>query len=197
MRKLRSVATFRAVAIVAVIVILLSAVRAWRARAQTALDNSLNVPILVSPSVQPGKDQSLLFKATNISGTSVGVKLTLLNDADGKELEAVEFEKIPPRTTITRLYTPLGGTLVLNGTTFDAPAAVRALVGPLAGGEPAALRRVVASLQMVTIKPAAAKGPMPPLDAPMFVPLERCLFKPRGMYPYTGARYIWDCSPTM
>jgi hypothetical protein len=166
-------------------------------RAQDALDNSLNVPVLMSPSVQPGKGQSLLFKATNISAEPVGVSLTLFNDTDGKPLETTDFPNIVPRVTVTRLYTPPQGTLVLNGTTFEAPVAVRALVGPLPGGEPGAIRRVLASLHVVNVTPAATKATPQPLDPPVLVVLERCLFKPRGMFPYTGARYFWDCSPTM
>ena len=180
-----------------VVVGLVLAVYVWRARAQVRIDNSLNVPILMSPSVQPGNGQSLLFKVTNVSGQPVGVTLTLFNDTDGKPLETFDFPKIAARVTMTRLYTPPQGTLVLNDSTFDAPVAVRALVGPLQGGEPGAIRNVVASLQMIRLTPAAAKAAPQPLDPPMLVPLERCLFKPRGMYPYTGAIYLWDCSPGM
>ena len=181
--------------VAAVVVGLVFGVRAWRARAQVRIDNSLNVPILMSPAVQPGNGQSLLFKVTNVSGQPVGVTLTLFNDTDGKPFETFDFPKIPARVTMTRLYTPPSGTLVLNDSTFDAPVAVRALVGPLQGGEPGAIRNVVASLQMIRLTPAAAKAAPQPLDPPMLVPLERCLFKPRGMYPYTGAIYLWDCSP--
>jgi hypothetical protein len=196
MTRLRGILSLRVLFLVLAVAAVLLVVRSWRARAQTRVDESLNVPILVSPAVQPGNSQSMLFTATNISGTPVGVKFTLFNGTDGAELESTDFAAIPPRTTVTHLYTPPRGTLVLNGTTFEAPAAVRALVAPLSGGEPAAIRRVVAALQMVTLKTAAANAPTP-LDPPTVVPLERCLFKPRGMYPYTGARYIWDCSPTM
>jgi hypothetical protein len=197
MKNPRAALSLRVVFVVVAVVCLLLVFRSWRASAQDRMDNSLNVPILVSPSIQPGQGQSVLFKATNISGTPVGVKFTLFSDADGAEVESTDFAAIPPRVTVTHLYTPPPGKLVLGGTTFDAPAAVRALVGPLSGGEPAAIRRVVAGLQMVSLKPAAATAALPPLDPPTVVPLERCLFKPRGMFPYTGARYIWDCSPTM
>ena len=194
MKNPRAALSLRVVFVVVAVVCLLLVFRSWRASAQDRMDNSLNVPILVSPSVQPGHGQSVLFKATNISGTPVGVSSRCSATLTARAEAGLRRDS--PRVTVTHLYTP-PGKLVLGGTTFDAPAAVRALVGPLSGGEPAAIRRVVAGLQMVSLKPAAATAALPPLDPPTVVPLERCLFKPRGMFPYTGARYIWDCSPNM
>src|SRR3954464_13602650 len=120
MKKLRTGLIVRLLLVVVVIVCVLLVIRSRRASAQAKIDESLNVPILVSASVQPGHGQSMLFKATNISGTPVGVRFTIFNDTDGKELEGTDFAAMPARTTVTHLYTPPGGTLVLNGTTFDA-----------------------------------------------------------------------------
>jgi hypothetical protein len=190
----------RALVVVAIVVGLVVAFRYQRARAQAAIDTSLNVPILMSPAVQPGQDQLLLFKITNISGQPVDVELTLFNDTDGKPLVTTQFPKIAARTTVTHVYRPPAGTVVLEGSTFSAPTSVRALLGPgqagpVSAGDPGAIRRVVASLQMVNLPTAPAKPAPQPVESPMLVPLERCLFKPRGMYPYTGATYLWDCSP--
>ncbi len=194
--------TLRKTAIVlAVFVVLFFVVRTWRANAQAALEKSQNVTIIVSPSVQPGKGQAVLLKLTNLSGRPVGVRLNLFSDTEAKPLETTDFPAMAPKVTIAHLFTPPQGALELNGTRFDAPAAVRALIEPLPGGDPTALRRVVASLLVVGLKPAAPNAPPPALDPPMMVPLERCMFASRGMAPYTGMltglRQVWDCAQAM
>lgn len=191
----------RAAIVLVAIVVLFFGVRAWRASAQAELEKSQNVTIIVSPSVQPGKGQGVLFKLTNISGRPVGIRLNLFNDTEAKPVETTDFRAMEPKVTIAHLYVPPPAALVLNGTTFDAPAAVRALIEPLPGGEPAALRRVVVSLLVVGLKPAMPNAPPPTLDPPTIVPLERCMFASRGMAPYTGMltglRQVWDCAQAM
>jgi hypothetical protein len=192
MRKLRTAGI-----ILVAIVVLFFGVRAYQAKALAEIEKSQNVSIIVSPSIQPGQGQAILFKATNLSGRPVGIRLNLFGDTTREPLETTDFRAIAPKTTITHLFTPPPGALELNGTKFDAPTAVRALVEPLPGGEPAAVRRVVVSLLMVGLKPAAANAPSPALDPPMIVPLERCLFASRNMAPFTALlaplRQVWDC----
>ena len=177
--------------------------RAYRAKALADIEKSQNVAIIVSPSIQAGKGQVVLFKATNISGRPVSIRLNLFGEANKDPLETTDFKAIAPKMTVTHLFVPPQAPLELNGTKFEAPAAVRALVEPLPGGEPAALRRVVVSLAMVGLKPAAANtnAPAPALDPPMLIPLERCLFASRNMAPFTAMlaplRVVWDCGQVL
>ena len=69
------------------------------------------------------------------------------------------------------------------------------IVQELRPSRPAQVAVPAARPIVVSIPPAAAKTAAQPLAPPTLVPLERCLFKPRGMFPYTGATYLWDCSP--
>ena len=161
MRYLRKVLSLQGLFVLVAIVYLTSAVRAWRANAKAELDKSQDIPILVSPSVQPGKGQALLIKLTNISGGRVGVRLSLYNDLDEAPIETTDIDGINPKATITHVYTPPQGKLAVNGAMFDAPAAVRALIQPLHGGEANPIRKIVANLYVVTLKPVPANGPPP------------------------------------
>ena len=89
---------------------------------------------------------------------------------------------------------------MVDGTTVEAPAGVRVLIQPAQSlDDPEAIRQVVASVHLVTLKAAVPNGPPAFVDSSSIVPLERCLYKSRGMVPYDpgfrGERYVWDCAP--
>lgn len=198
MMNLRKALSLQSLLVLVAIVYLVSVVRAWRANAQTELDRSQTVPILMSPSIQPGKGQGVLIKVTNISGNRpAAVRLTFFNETDLAPIGTQDFPAIKPRTTVTHLHVPPSATLALNGTTFDAPAPVRTIIQPMGGGDAGTVRRVVATVMMVNLKPATPNAPALSLDPPVFVPLERCLFASIGMVPYTGGTYLYDCAPTL
>jgi hypothetical protein len=171
---------------------------AWRDRVREETERSFYVPVIVSPSVQAVTGQSFLFKITNISEFPVGVRLTLFKDRDGLPLDLKDFEKITPRTTVTYQYDPPAAAeqLALHETTFEVPEAVRAVFAPLSGGDQNTIRGVVAGMQLIRRQATAADAP-PSLEPPIIVPLGHCRFEPRGMVPYTGAQWIWNCAPDM
>ncbi len=198
MMNLRKALSLNGLLAVVAIIYLVSVVRAWRANAQTELDRSQTVPILMSPSIQPGNGQGILIKVTNISGNQpAAVRLTFFNEIDLAPIGTKDFPQIKPRTTVTHLHVPQSGTLELNGTTFDAPVPVRTVIQPMGGGDAGTVRRVVATVMMVNLKPATPNAPPPPLDPPVFIPLDRCLFASIGMVPFTGGSYLYDCAPTL
>ena len=170
-------------------------IQAWGAsrRAEAAAEPYF-VPVIVSPSVQPVRGQTLLFKTTNITEAPVGVRLMLFNDQAGVPADIRDFSRIAPGTTVSYLYDPPKTVLTINEVTVEVPEAVRAVFAPLPGDDPGAVRRVVANLQIMRLQPDASS---PSLDPPIIVPLERCRFEPRGFVPYTGGRWIWNCAPEM
>lgn len=199
MKSLRKTLNRRTLIVLGVIVCVVLVFRSWRASAEADAERSLSVPIIVSPSVQAVNGQALLFKITNISVEPVGMRLTLYNDRERFPVDIKEFPVIDPGITVTYLYnSPRRGTLAMNGTTLEIPDAVRAVVAPMPGGDPGAIRRVVANLQLMRLQSTPANASSPSLDAPIIVPLERCLFEPRGYVPsYTDGRLIWNCAPAM
>lgn len=184
-----------------VLVVIVSVFYVFRARGARARVEAaavpLFVPIIVSPSVQPVKDQTLLFKATNITEAPVSIRLMLFNDREGLPANIQDFPGIAPGTTVSYLYDPPKGTLALNETTVEVPEAVRAIFAPLPGDDPGAIRRVVANVQIMRLQPTPADASSDSLDPPIIVPLERCRLEPRGFVPYTGGRWVWNCAPAM
>jgi hypothetical protein len=196
MKIVRKILNLRNLFVLALIVGAVLVFRSWRASVEADVERELGVTIIVSPSVQPVQGQALLFKATNISMTPVGIRLHLYNDRERFPVEIKDFPTIAGGMTVTHLYNSPPAKFAMNGTTFEVPDAVRAVVGPMAGGEPAAVRRVVANLQLMSLQPAGADATSASLDAPIIVPLERCLFTPRGYLPgYTDGRLFWECGP--
>jgi hypothetical protein len=196
--------SLRGLFVLVAIVYLSSQVSAWRANAIAERDRSQNFPILVSPSLQPAKGQAVVVKITNVSGSRARVRLSLFNDTESQKapVDMIEFPDLKAKATVTHLYTPPQGTLVVNGTAFEAPAGVRVLIQPAQSlDDPEAIRKVVASVHLVTLKAAVPNGPAASVDSSSMVPLERCLYKSRGMVPYDpgfrGERYVWDCAPTL
>lgn len=186
------------------IVYLSSQASAWRANAIAERDRSQNFPILVSPSLQPAQGQAVVVKITNVSGSRARVRLSLFSDAESQQapVDMIEFPDLKAKATVTHLYTPPRGALVVNGTSFEAPAGVRVLIQPAQSlDDPEAIRKVVASVHLVTLKGAVPNGPPASVESSSIVPLERCLYKSRGMVPYDpgfrGERYVWDCAPTL
>jgi hypothetical protein len=57
------------------------------------------------------------------------------------------------------------------------------------------MRRVVANMQIIRLQPKTATGSSPSLDPPIIVPLERCMFTPRGYLEpvFSEGRLFWDC----
>jgi hypothetical protein len=180
-----------------VLVVVLRVYRAWSARAIARADRALVVPVIVSPSIQPVKGQTLLFKASNISEAPVGMRIMLFNDRESLPAEIKDFPKIAPGTTVTYVHKPPQGMLAIDETTYEVPDAVRAVLAPLPGGDQGAIRNVVASLQIMRVQPPSANAASPSLEAPILVPLERCRFEPKGFVPYTGGRWVWNCAPAM
>jgi hypothetical protein len=172
--------------------------RAWRDHVRDRTERSLYVPVIVSPSVQAVIGQTFLFKITNISEFPVSVRLMLFKDRDALPLDLKDFEKITPRTTVTYQYDPpaADAKLTLHETTYDVPEAVRAVFAPLSGGDQNTMRGVVAGMQLIRRQAGAVNSP-PALDPPISVPLGSCRFEPRGMVPYSGAQWIWNCAPEM
>ena len=195
MTSLRKILNRRNLFVLAVIVGAVLVFRWWRASAYVARVRAFSVPIIVSPSVQPGNGESLLFKVSNISTTPVGVRLTLFNDRERFPVDIKEFGTLDAGMTVTYLYNSPPGKLTINGTTLEVPDAVRAVVGPMPAGEPGAMRRVVANMQIVRLQSKAANGSSPSLDAPIIVPLERCMFTARGYLEpvFSEGRLFWDC----
>ena len=198
MKSLRKILNLRNLFVLGVIVGVILVFRSWGASAEADLERLWSVPIIVSPSVQPVNGQVLLFKATNISTTPVGIRLHLYNDRERFPVAYQEFPAVAAGMTVTYLYNSPPGKLAMNETTLVVPDAVRAVIGPMPGGEPGAIRRVVANLQLMRLQSTPANASPPSLDAPIIVPLERCIFEPRGYLPhYTDGRLFWNCAPAM
>jgi hypothetical protein len=196
MKILRKILNLRNLFVLGVIVCAVLVFRAWRASVEAEVERELGVPIIVSPSVQPAAGQVLLFKATNISATPVGIRVTLYNDRERFPVDWKEFPNLGAGMTVTHLYNPPPGRLAINGSTYEVPDAVRAVVHPMPNGEPGAIRRVVANLEIMRLQPAPANASSASLDSPIIVPLERCLFTPRGYLPgYTDGHLFWECGP--
>ncbi len=169
--------------------------RANAAQENIKANDALLVPIIVLPTVQPVKDQVLLFKASNISEAPVSFRLSLFNERDPLAVKRQDFAKVGPGKTVTYSYVPPTTQIDVNGTTVEAPESVRAFFEPLPGDNQNAIRRVVASVQLMRVQ-ASASG-VPVLDAPIPVPLERCRFEPKNFVPYKGGKWVWNCAPAI
>jgi len=169
--------------------------RASATEANLKANEALLVPVIVLPPVQPVKDQVLLFKATNITEAPVSFRLSLFNEREGLAVKIQDFANVAPGTTVSYTYVPPMTTIDINGTSLEAPEAVRALFEPLPGDTPNAIRRVVASVQLMRFQSPA--GPTPVLEAPIPVPLEHCRFEPKNFVPYKGGRWVWNCAPAI
>ena len=182
-----------------VVVVLAGVIYAVRVRGADERDEeaarALFVPVIVTPSVQPGNGQVLLFKATNVSEGQANVRIMFFKDNESVPGSYKEFTKIPPNQTVSYVYEPPMGTLRLGDTTVEAPEAVHAVFAPLVGGDVNAIRKIVANVQIMRIQRGADGAPT--LDSPVVVPLQRCMFEPRGFVPYTGGRWYWNCAPQM
>lgn len=189
----------RTLTLLALIIALAGVIYAVRARGADERDEdnarALFVPVIVTPSVQPGTGQVLLFKATNVSEGQANVRIMFFKDNDSVPAFYKEFTRIPPNHTVSYVYEPPMGTLTIGDTTVEAPEAVHAVFAPLVGGDVNATRKIVANVQMLRILRPVSGAPT--LDAPIIVPLQRCMFEPRGFVPYTGGRWYWNCAPQM
>jgi hypothetical protein len=182
--------------VLVVVVGLAYAVRARGADERAEADaEPLFVPVIVSPSIQIVSGQVLLYKATNVSESPASFRLMLFNDAEGVPGTYRDFTRIPAGHTVSYVYEPPAGKLTLGTATVDAPEAVRATFAPLPAGDPGAIRRIVANVQIMRVQSGANASTL--LDPPIVVPLERCTFEPRGFVPYTGGRWYWNCAPEM
>ncbi len=152
------------------------------------------VPVIVTPSLQLASGQVLLYKATNIlDAAPTKFRLMLYTDDNGVPFFYKDFT-LEPSTTVSHVYEPPMGELTLGTTTVHAPQPVRAIFAPVPADDPGAIRRIVANVQIMRVQ----SGSNPPsLESPVFVPLERCRFEPRGFIPYTGGRWFWNCAPEM
>jgi hypothetical protein len=200
MNILRRILNLRNLFVLGVIVCVVLVFRSWSAGAEVNRERLWSVPIIVSPSVQLVNGQVLLFKATNISTTPVGMRLTLYNERDRGPVVVEEFPRVAPGGTVTYLYNspPGKGKLEINETTIEVPDAMRAVLDPMPGGEPGAIGRVVANLQILRLQTTPANASAPSLEAPSIVPLERCLFSPTGYLPhYTDGLFYYNCAPEL
>ena len=152
------------------------------------------VPVIVTPSIQLVNGQVLLYKATNLSRSEASLRLMLFNDEEAVPALIKDFLTIPAGKTISYVYDPPKGTLTLGETTVTAPAAVHATFAPIPGDDPGVMRRFVANVQIMRVQNS---GGTPTLDPPIPVTLVHCNFEPRGLFPYTGARFDWNCAPDM
>jgi hypothetical protein len=155
----------------------------------------LFVPVIVTPSVQLATGQVLLYKVTNLSETPDSFRLMIFNDREGVPGFYKDFNKVRAGNTVSYEYKPPEARLTLGDASIEAPEAVRAVVAPVPGDDPGAVRRLVANVQIMRIQKRADGSAF--LDPPTVVPLERCNFEPRGFVPYTGGRWYWNCAPQM
>jgi hypothetical protein len=179
-----------------VLVGVMYAVRARGADERAEADaKELFVPVIVTPSVQPANGQVLLLKATNVSEGQAAVRILFYKDNESVPGMYKEFTRIPPNHTVSYVYEPPVGKLTVGDTTIDAPEAVRAVFEPLVGGEVNGMRKIVANVQLIRLQ-RGADG-VATLETPIVVPLQRCMFEPRGFVPYTGGRWYWNCAQQM
>jgi hypothetical protein len=155
------------------------------------------VPVIVMPSVQLASGQQLLYKATNVWEETNSFRLMLFNDREGVPTTYKDFPNIRPGTTVSYVYEPPMTQLTVGATKVEAPEAVRAVFAPMPAGDPGAIRRIVANVQVVRVQPAANANALPALDPLTIVPLEHCNFEPRGFVPYSGLQWYWNCAPQM
>jgi hypothetical protein len=175
---------------------LVYAVRARGAVARAEADaEPLFVPVIVTPSIQLAHGQVLLYKATNMSEGTANFRLMLFNDREGVPGIYKDFTRIPAGNTVSYVYEPPTRQLTLGEATVEAPEAVRATFAPIPAGDPGAIRRIVANVQIMRIQ--AGPNGSSTLEPPIVVPLEHCNFEPRGFVPYTGGRWYWNCAPQM
>jgi hypothetical protein len=186
--------------VLVVLVLLVGGVYVVRARGANARAEAdavpLFVPVVVTPSVQPVSGQVVLYKATNMSENPVNFRLMIYKDNESVPGFYKDFMKVPAAHTISYVYEPANAELTLGSATVQAPEAVRAVFAPVPAGDPGAIRRIVANVQIMRVQPAGAGG-TPQLDTPIVVPVQHCMFEPRGFVPYTGGRWYWNCALEM
>lgn len=155
---------------------------------------ALFVPVVVTPSLQLASGQVLLYKATNVlEAAPTKFRLMLFTDDNGVPFFHKDFT-VEPGTSVSHVYEPPMSQVTLGTSIVQAPQPVRAVFAPVPADDPGAIRRIVANVQIMRVQP----GSNPPsLEPPIFVPLERCRFEPRGFVPYTGGRWFWNCAPEM
>lgn len=189
----------RTLIVLVVLVVILGlayVVRARGAQERAEADaEPLFVPVIVTPSIQLASGQVLLYKATNVSENVANFRLMLFNDKEGVPGIYKDFTRIPAGTTVNYVYEPPKTQLALGAATVEAPEAVRATFAPIPAGDPGAIRRIVANVQIMRVQ--TAPNGSTSLDPPVVVPLEHCTFEPRGFVPYTGGRWYWNCAPQM
>ncbi len=186
------------IAMVAVAVIAAAAYVMWargaHARAE-AVDSALFVPILLTPSVQVGEGQVVLYKATNVSDAPRGVRLMLYNEQDKLPSVTRDFPKIGAGMTISHIHEPPRGQVMLGEVAAEGPLPVRAVFAPMPGDNPGTVRNFVAAAQIVRLRKDGVNTQV--VDAPVVVPVEHCTYEPRGFLSHTGGRWYWNCAPQM
>jgi hypothetical protein len=189
----------KALIVVVVLVVVLGG--AYMVMARGAVERSesdakpLFVPTIVTPSVQLVNGQMLLYKATNVSENPRSMRLMIFNEQESVPTTYKDFSRIPAGHTVSYVYEPPKGQLVLGEITVEAPQSVRAVFAPVPGEDPGAVRTIVANVQIMRLQPGSKDAPV--LDPPIIVPVEHCNFEPRGFVPYTGGRWYWNCAPDM
>jgi hypothetical protein len=189
------------IAAVVVVAVVGTAVLTWLEWAQgsatraDALDSELFVPILVTPSVQVADGQVLLFKITNVSDSPRGVRMMLQNEEEKDPFAVQDFPKIAAAMTVSYIHEPSKGQVKLGDVAVEGPRPVRAIFQPLPGDDPGAVRNIVAAAQIVRLRQEGATTHV--VDVPVVVPVEHCMFEPRGFMSQTGGRWHWNCAPQM
>jgi hypothetical protein len=124
------------------------------------------------------------------------MRLMLFSDRGGRPTTYTDFMKIAPGSTVTHVHESPTERLTLGSVTVAAAEPVRAVLAPVPGDPPGAIRRIVAGAQITRTQSAGADGSHV-LGDPIVVPLERCNFEPRGFVPHTGMQWHWNCAPDM
>jgi hypothetical protein len=155
----------------------------------------LSVPVVVTPSLQLASGQVILYKATNVSEGPVNFRLMVYTDDNGIPAFYKDFSKVPGGKTVTYVYQPPVSTVAIGEAAVEAPQAVRATFAPIPREDHNAIRRIVANVQIMRLQNGANGAST--LDTPIVVPLSHCNFEPRGIIPYTGGTWYWNCAPDM
>ncbi|MBM3778883.1 MAG: hypothetical protein FJW23_11735 [Acidimicrobiia bacterium] len=152
----------------------------------------LSVPLIVTPSVQVGNGEAILYKVSNVSTGSASFRMMFYTDDDHIPAFHRDYERVRGGHTVTFVYEPPMAPIEIGGTTVEVPQAIRATVAPIPLVDHNVGRKVVANVQIVRVHQGADGAP-PTLETREIVPLSHCNYEPRTPVP-TGLWY-WNCAP--